>query len=479
MVKKRTLTPLPAFDQEALPAFLREHGFKEAQALSIWRHLAAHPTHSFAQVTPQLSKRLVALLEERFAVFTTTRVTEQRARDGTVKLLLRLQDGHEVEAVIMRHTGRNTLCVSSQVGCQMGCTFCATGTMGIIADLCSGEILEQLAHANAVAPIRNVVFMGMGEPLNNYNAVLAAIRAMTSVFGLAPKHITLSTVGVIHRIRQLTKVRACSTCRCVCEITDNGWECRTPRSCASRSRCTRRRRRCGRRSCRRPRRTRSTSSCRRSTSTSRSSALSVRTAADIIGSLTLLCVRREGRLVMVEYCMLEGVNDSIETAHILGKLLQGRSVHVNLIPYNTTEVGAQFRSPSPEAIREFHSVLRESYTLKATIRENHGTDIDGACGQLALKNKAENGEHKDIEDIGTKRAAKKATSPQKKKQQQQQAAEVDAESAPEAATAPSKGYLGALNDFVDRHQQTIGFALLGASVAVLALGYARRARAHA
>lgn len=206
MVKKRTLSPLPVFDQQALPAFLREHGFKEVHALTIWRYLATHPTHSFAQV-PKLSKRLVAMLEERFAVFTASLAAEQRSRDGTVKLLLRLQDGHEVEAVIMRHTGRNTLCVSSQVGCQMGCTFCATGTMGIIADLCSGEILEQLAYANTVAPIRNVVFMGMGEPLNNYDAVLAAIRAMTSVFGLAPKHITLSTVGVIHRIRQLTKVR--------------------------------------------------------------------------------------------------------------------------------------------------------------------------------------------------------------------------------------------------------------------------------
>lgn len=211
MVKKRTLTPLPIFDQSALPAFLREHGFKEVHALNIWRYLAQNPTHSFRQI-PHLSKKLVELLELHFAHFTTTLAAEQRSKDGTVKLLLKLQDGHEIEAVIMKHTGRNTLCVSSQVGCQMGCTFCATGTMGIIADLWSGEILEQLAFANTVAPIRNVVFMGMGEPLNNYDAVLQAIKAMTSVFGLAPKHITLSTVGVIHRIRQLTKVNLCCYC---------------------------------------------------------------------------------------------------------------------------------------------------------------------------------------------------------------------------------------------------------------------------
>ncbi|GMF14056.1 unnamed protein product [Phytophthora lilii] len=203
MVKKRSLSPLPAFDQHALPNFLQTHGFKELHALTVWRYLATHPDASFADI-PDIPKTLRALLAEHFAHFTTSVTTEQRSADGTVKLLLRLQDGHEIEAVIMRHKGRNTLCVSSQVGCQMGCTFCATGTLGIIADLCSGEILEQLAHANRVAPIRNVVFMGMGEPLNNYDAVLAAIRAMTKVFGLAPKYITLSTVGVIHRIRQLS-----------------------------------------------------------------------------------------------------------------------------------------------------------------------------------------------------------------------------------------------------------------------------------
>ncbi|OWZ08771.1 23S rRNA methyltransferase [Phytophthora megakarya] len=204
MVKKRSLSPLPVFDQQALPAFLRQHDFKELHALTIWRHLAQHPEASFSDI-PGIPKSLRALLSDRFAHFSTSVTTEQRSTDGTVKLLLKLQDGHEIEAVIMRHKGRNTLCVSSQVGCQMGCTFCATGTLGIIADLCSGEILEQLAHANRVAPIRNVVFMGMGEPLNNYDVVLAAIRAMTKVFGLAPKYITLSTVGVIHRIRQLSK----------------------------------------------------------------------------------------------------------------------------------------------------------------------------------------------------------------------------------------------------------------------------------
>lgn len=175
--------------------------------------------------------------------------------------------------------------------------------------------------------------------------------------------------------------------------------------------------------------------------------------------LLLLCLCREGRLVMVEYCMLEGVNDSIETAHILGKLLQGRSVHVNLIPYNTTDVSAQFRSPSPEAIRAFHAVLREPYNLKVTIRENHGTDIDGACGQLALKskNEAAAAAQKDIEDFGKlARSFKRVPSPKKKQ----------------------PGLLATVNDFVDRNQQTVGYALLGAAAVVLAIGFVRRAQVH-
>ncbi|KUF89713.1 putative RING finger protein P32A8.03c [Phytophthora nicotianae] len=328
----------------------------------------------------------------------------------------------------MRHTGRNTLCVSSQVGCQMGCTFCATGTLGIIADLCSGEILEQLAHANRVAPIRNVVFMGMGEPLNNYDAVLAAIRAMTKVFGLAPKYITLSTVGVIHRIRQLSRDAPL---------------------------------------------VRLALSLHAPTQEMRSEIVPTSTAYPLDKLMAAIddhLAMKEGRLVMVEYCMLAGVNDSIETAHILGKLLQNRSVHVNLIPYNTTDVGAQFHSPSPEDIRAFHAVLRDPYNLKATIRENHGTDIDGACGQLALKNKPDGS--RDIEDLGPQRTK----APRKNKKPSSGSDNDSVDTSPVAISTGS--WLARVNDFIDEYQQAIGFTLLGASVAVLAIGIARRGRTH-
>ena len=154
---------------------------------------------------PDLPRPVYALLREKYAITTSTVQSISNSSDGsTTKLLVRLQDGHLVEAVIMRYgcvhlssfpeekraekedagfrsNKRATLCVSSQIGCSMGCTFCATGTMGLLGNLWAGEILEQLYHANKVESIRNIVFMGMGEPLDNYKNVISSIRAMTDV----------------------------------------------------------------------------------------------------------------------------------------------------------------------------------------------------------------------------------------------------------------------------------------------------------
>ena len=152
-------------------------------------------------------------------MFTSKVAGSSMSSDGeTVKLLVQLQDGLSVEAVIMTYAGssssedsvgkqRATVCVSCEVGCQMGCTFCATGTMGLLAELTPGEIVEQLVHARAVKAVRNVVFMGMGEPLNNYNAVTAAVRLMIhpQVFALKQRSITVSTVGVMHRLASLAR----------------------------------------------------------------------------------------------------------------------------------------------------------------------------------------------------------------------------------------------------------------------------------
>ncbi|KAF0714050.1 Aste57867_4064 [Aphanomyces stellatus] len=372
MVKKRVLSPQPLLDPAILTAFMEENGLKPVHAQKIWKHIATQVQTSTADISirdvQHLPSHAYPLLEDQFAAFTTTVAEQHTSSDGTVKLLITLQDGHNIEAVIMKHSGRNTLCVSSQVGCQMGCTFCATGTMGIIADLCAGEILEQLAHAFRVAPIRNVVFMGMGEPLNNYDAVLSAIRAMTDVFGLAPKYITLSTVGVIHRIRQL-KVDA-PLIRLALSLHAPTQDIRV-----------------------------------KIVPTAKAYPLE-----KLMAAIDDHLEGRENRMVMMEYIMLKDINDAMETAHDLGKLLHGKSVHINLIPYNATEVDAEFQSPARDDIVKFKDILRVDYNLKVTvcvviIRENHGMDIDGACGQLAVKKLESsipktNPKQRDIEDLG-------------------------------------------------------------------------------
>jgi sorting nexin-8 len=217
MVKRRILEPKSVLDEAQLLTFLSKHGIKEKHAAKLWRTIVQEcPVTDLAAIPYaelDLPKAMAELIPRHFRVLTSEVLSQQTSGDGTTtKLVVRLQDGHEVESVIMRHSAqRSTLCVSSQVGCQMGCTFCATGTMGIIGNLHGGEILEQLMHANLLqlsiggGRIRNVVFMGMGEPLNNYHAVLSAVHGMVDVkrFGLRKSHVTVSTVGVLPYMRKL------------------------------------------------------------------------------------------------------------------------------------------------------------------------------------------------------------------------------------------------------------------------------------
>ena len=271
----------------------------------------------------------------------------------TVKLLVELQDGFQVESVIMRHTDersgrhtRATLCVSSQVGCKMGCKFCATGTLGELGNLSSGEILEQLVFANRIndTPMRNVVFMGMGEPLNNYANVVEAVRIMTSPrgFGLAASRVTVSTVGIVPRMEQLVRDLPQVAMALSLHAPTQGLR------------------------------------------------------ADIVpaargwkmGRLMAALdeyTRVSGRAALVQYILLAEVNDTPEVGAVLATLLHGRSVKLNLIPYNPNHsVGiTQFQAPSPERVAAFMAQLRAA-GIFTTVRKEMGQDVAGACGQLAL-----------------------------------------------------------------------------------------------
>ncbi|BBN17167.1 23S rRNA (adenine2503-C2)-methyltransferase [Marchantia polymorpha subsp. ruderalis] len=344
------------FDEVKLKAELERCGIKHLHAVAIQSYLLAHKDAEPHEV-PDLPKAAYPLLRSHFKSTTSKLKVEHFSSDGTtVKLLIEMQNGQSVESVIMRHDAtaglyaggprqgspRATLCVSSQVGCQMGCTFCATGTMGLKGNLSAGEIVEQLVHATRITPIRNIVFMGMGEPLNNYQAVVQAIKTMTGhCFSVSPSHITLSTVGVIPRILSLaTDLPGVNLALSLHAPTQ---ELRCQIVPAARA----------------------------------YNLVKLMAAVDsYIGA--------SKRKVFIEYIMIGDVNDSEELAHQVGALLQDRQVVLNLIPYNPTLTKADYKASREESIHSFQKIIREVYNVRAIVRREMGQDIAGACGQLAI-----------------------------------------------------------------------------------------------
>ena len=267
---------------------------------------------------------------------------ESRSRDGmTVKWLWRLHDGALVETVLMHYADRSTVCVSSQAGCAMGCGFCATGQAGFERHLTTGEIVEQVARAVQQARPRrlsNVVLMGMGEPLANYDRVWPAVERMHDDMGLSARHLTISTVGVVPGIRRLAGEHlpvnlAVSLHAANDELRDElvPINQRYPL-------------------------TELMDAC-----------------ADYLAA--------KGRRLSFEWALIAGVNDRDRDAVELSQLARPMGAHVNLIPLNPT---AGYDTPGSPArrVREFRELLR-SLGVNATVRQNRGTDIDAACGQLS------------------------------------------------------------------------------------------------
>jgi 23S rRNA (adenine2503-C2)-methyltransferase len=264
---------------------------------------------------------------------------EAESRDGTVKVLFRTHDGRPVEAVLMRYRdGRRSICVSSQSGCPLTCTFCATGSMRFGRNLTASEILDQALHFRRLEPIDHCVFMGMGEPLLNLDNVLAAARRLPAV-GITPRRTTVSTVGWLPALT-----------RFVDEVTEP---------------------------------IRLAFSLHAPEDSLRSRLMPVNERYPLTAVLAecerYFALRR--RKVFIEYVMLAGVNDRIEQARQLAALLDRRVFKVNLIPYNPT--GA-FDGSSRNAIAAFKAVLDRA-RIPATVRLTRGRDIDAACGQLAAR----------------------------------------------------------------------------------------------
>jgi 23S rRNA (adenine2503-C2)-methyltransferase len=285
-------------------------------------------------------------LAEAFPLALDLRV-EERSRDGsTTKLLWAAADGAQVETVLMEYAARATVCVSSQAGCAMGCTFCATGQAGFERHLDAGEIVEQVARAahRSTRRVGNVVYMGMGEPLANYDAVWASIERLHGDLGLSARHLTVSTVGVVPAMRRLARERLPVTLAVSLHAPDDEL-----------------RRRLVPLDDRYP-------------------------IAEVLDAAREFASAR-GRRITFEYACIAGVNDAPTHADGLARLLRGfgghGGAHVNLIPLNPT-AGFPGAAPAAGALRAFAARLRRQ-GVNATVRRNRGTDIDAACGQLRAR----------------------------------------------------------------------------------------------
>jgi 23S rRNA (adenine2503-C2)-methyltransferase len=308
-----------------------EPGFRSRQ---VWAW-AARGAAGYEGMT-DLPLALRARLEDRVAFSTLALEHESHASDGTVKALFETHDGHPVEAVLMRYRdGRRSLCLSSQSGCPLTCTFCATGSMRFHRNLTASEILDQALHFRRIEDVDHCVFMGMGEPMLNLDAVLAACARLPDA-GITSRRTAISTVGWVPGIRRLTEAGPPVRLALSLHAADDAL---------------------------------------------RSQLMPVNDRyplAEVLAACRDHHAKRR-RKVFVEYVMLAGVNDRYEQALALAQALDPHAFKVNLIPYNPT--GA-YEGSSREAIAAFRAVLEE-HGVRATVRLTRGRDIKAACGQLA------------------------------------------------------------------------------------------------
>lgn len=337
------------YDLDALTDWAKQHDLPAYRVRQILEWVLVHNANTFDEMS-NLPKRLREELAAIFTIYASTIAAEQRSDDGTVKLLLRWPDGLTSECVFLPETDRNTACLSSQVGCPVQCAFCASGIDGIQRQLTTGEIVEQMLRVRALcAPgerLSNIVFMGIGEPLANYDAVLAAVRTANAPWGLniSARKITISTVGLPDRIRRLA---------------DNA----PPVTLAI--------------------------SLHATTDTLRQELIpwARRVSIAELTEAAGYYFDRTGREITLEYLMLGSVNMRSLDVERLARLAQRLRCNVNLIAYNpVADLG--FERPGHAAVQGFLRDLRE-HGVNAHVRRSRGLDIDAACGQLRRRDRIE------------------------------------------------------------------------------------------
>ena len=331
------------YNLEELKKEMQEIGEKPFRGEQIFKWLYSENVTSFDEMT-NLSLNLREKLKRNYKLCIFHTLKKQASHDGTIKYLFDVLDGNAIESVLMKYHHGYSICVSSQIGCKMGCKFCASTGIPFVRNLSSGEILEQLLaiQRDQNIKISNVVFMGIGEPLDNYNNVINAIRIINNPKGLniGARHISISTSGIIPKIYKLAE----ENIQCTLSI-----------------------------------------SLHATTDEKRSKMMPINNSYNIT-KLIKACkdyISITNRRISFEYALADGNNDTLEDAKALVKLLKGMNCHVNLIPINQIE-NKKFSKSSNETVLKFRDYLN-SHGIVATVRRELGTDIDAACGQLRRK----------------------------------------------------------------------------------------------
>ena len=337
MEQKRCIS---SFTLAELTAELKAMGQPGFRAKQIFHWVHQKLVTEFSAMTDQ-PKTLLAKLEESFYIAAPKIERRQEAKDGTVKYLLRMADGNCIETVVMRYHYGNTVCVSTQVGCRMGCRFCASTLDGMVRNLAPSEMLDQIYRIQTISGERvdNIVIMGSGEPMDNFQNVVRFLKLINSDKGLhiSARNITVSTCGLVDKIRELADLQLQITLAISLHAPNDELR-KTMMPIANKY------------------------------------------SIEQIMEACRYYLRQTGRRISFEYSLVKGVNDTQECAEQLSGLLHGMNCHVNLIPVNPIKE-RDYRQSEKQAIAAFKNKL-ERNGINVTIRREMGRDIDGACGQL-------------------------------------------------------------------------------------------------
>ncbi|MBT2733552.1 23S rRNA (adenine(2503)-C(2))-methyltransferase RlmN [Bacillus sp. ISL-7] len=336
---------------DQLANWLTEHGEKKSRAQKVWEYLYRKRVTAFSEMT-EVNQACLQLLADNFEIQTLQEHIKQESADGTIKFLFKLQDGNLIETVLMRQKYGLSVCVTTQVGCNIGCSFCASGLLAKSRDLTSGEIVEQIMNVQLHLDnkgqgetVSHVVVMGIGEPFDNFINLIDFIRVIKDDKGLAiaARRITVSTSGLADKLIEFTEMGLQVNLAVSLHAPNNELRTRI---------------------------------------------MKINRAIPIEKLMQAMeyYVEKTNRRITIEYILLRDVNDHKQEAEQLAELLRplGQQVYVNLIPYNPVDEHSQYQRSEQESVLAFYDTLKKG-GINCKIRQEHGTDIDAACGQLRSK----------------------------------------------------------------------------------------------